>query len=167
MPEFQTKLKMTSRLKFWTPAILVAVMISIFSTRYFTGEQTARVIIPVLRWFFPHATPHLLHLMHVGIRKLAHIAEFGLFSITVFHGIRAQRSGWQLNWALSTLLIAVTYAGIDEWHQTFVPLRHATPRDVAIDALGALLAQALVWLYATRKWNFAAPSETSASAAKS
>jgi VanZ family protein len=159
-------MKITIRLKYWIPAILVATMISIFSTRYFTGEQTARVIVPVLHWLFPHAAPHLLHLMHVGIRKLAHVTEFGLFSITVFHGIRAGRAGWQSSWALGTLLIAVTYAGIDEWHQTFVPLRHATPRDVAIDAVGALLAQVLVWFYATRKWNFAAPAKTSANPAK-
>jgi len=157
---------MTKRSKYWIPAIAVAIMISIFSTRYFTGEQTARVIIPVLHWFFPSASPHLLHLMHVGIRKLAHVAEFGLFSITVFHGIRAERSGWQLNWALATLFIAVAYAGLDEWHQTFVPLRHATPRDVAIDTIGALLAQALVWLYANWKLSKAAPAGRSASAAK-
>jgi VanZ family protein len=35
-----------------------------------------------------------------------------------------------------------------EWHQSFVPLREARARDIAIDALGALLAQVLVWAYA-------------------
>jgi VanZ family protein len=46
-------------------------------------------------------------------------------------------------------VIAVTYAGLDEWHQSFVPLREARSRDVLIDATGALLAQVLVWGYAT------------------
>ena len=53
-----------------------------------------------------------------------------------------------VEWALATLVIAVAYAGFDEWHQSFVIVRHASPRDVAIDAFGALLAQGLVWAYA-------------------
>ena len=139
---------MLRRLKYWVPAILVAIMISIFSTHYFSGPQTARVIIPILHWLFPSASPHLLHLMHVGIRKAAHVIEFGTFSIAVFHGIRADRHGWKLQWAVMTLLIAVSYAGLDEWHQSFVPLREPRVRDVIIDAIGALLAQLLVWAYA-------------------
>lgn len=90
--------------------------------------------------------------MHVLIRKIAHVTEFGIFSITVFRGVRAGRNGWRARWALVTLVIAVAYAGLDEWHQSFLPLREARARDVAIDAFGALLAQALVWFYATRGW---------------
>jgi VanZ family protein len=138
---------MSSRLRYWLPAIAIAIVISLFSTHYFSGEQTARVIIPILRWLFPSASYHLLHLMHVGIRKAAHVTEFGIFSIAVFHGIRAERSGWRLKWAVITLLIAVSYAGLDEWHQSFVPLRDARFRDVLIDATGALLAQIFVWVY--------------------
>ena len=139
---------MLSGLKHWIPAICVAILISLFSTHYFSGQETARVIIPLLHWLFPAATPRMLRLLHVGIRKMAHVTEFGLFSVTVFHGIRGGRSGWHFRWALATLVIAVTYAGLDEWHQSFVPLREARARDVAIDALGALLAQVLVWAYA-------------------
>jgi len=94
--------------------------------------------------------------MHTLIRKLAHVMEFGLFSITVFYGIRGNRSGWRLKWAFYTLLIAVTYAGIDEWHQSFVPLRDPRIRDGLIDAVGALLAQVLVWMYAKLHHNFPA-----------
>jgi VanZ family protein len=50
-------------------------------------------------------------------------------------------------------MIAVAYAGLDEWHQSFVPLRAARVRDVVIDATGALLAQVLVWAYAKCKWH--------------
>lgn len=139
---------MPSRIKYWLPAIVVGILISLFSTHRFSGEQTGRVILPVLRWLFPFAGPRALHLMHTGIRKLAHIIEFGIFSITVFHGARAERHGWKLSWAVLTLLIAVTYAGLDEWHQSFVPLREPRLSDVLIDSTGALLAQVLVWVYA-------------------
>lgn len=153
-------------LLYWIPAILVAALIALFSTHYFSNQQTGRVIIPMLHWLFPAATPRTLHLVHVGIRKMAHVTEFGLFSITVFHGIRGGRAGWRLSWALATLVIAVIYAGLDEWHQSFVPLREARVRDVALDAIGAALAQTLVWFYAKWKSNFVVPTEFSADAAE-
>jgi VanZ family protein len=155
-----------SLLSYWIPAILVAILISTFSTRYFTDEQTGRVILPVLHWLFPWASHRMLHLMHAGIRKLAHVTEFGVFSAAVFRGVRCGRTGWQVRWALATLVIAAGYAGLDEWHQSFVPLRHATPRDVAIDTLGALLAQVMVWWYAMRKWPFVAPLAINVESAK-
>ena len=153
------------RLKYWIPALLVAILISTFSTHYFSDEQTGRIILPILHWLFPWATQRTLHLMHIGIRKMAHVTEFGLFSITVFHGIRGGRFGWRFKWALATLFIAVAYAGLDEWHQSFVPLREARVRDVAIDALGAVLAQTLVWFYAKCRSNIVTPPEHSADAA--
>jgi len=139
---------MAHRLTYWIPAICVAILISIFSTHYFSGAQTARVLIPILHRLFPSASFITLNRMHTGIRKLAHVVEFGAFSITVFHGVRAERHGWRLSWGILTLLIAVGYASLDEWHQSFVPLREPRFRDVLIDAMGALLAQVLVWGYA-------------------
>ncbi len=151
-----------NRLGYWIPAIVVGIMISGFSTHYFSDEHTRRILIPALHWLFPSATPRMLHLMHLGIRKLAHIVEFGAFSVTVFRSVRAGRSGWRWNWALTTLVVAVAYASLDEWHQSFVPLRQATPRDVAIDTFGALLAQGMVWWYATRKWPLVGLPQTQA-----
>jgi len=157
---------MLRQLKYWIPAISVAVVISVFSTRYFSAEQTGRVIVPILRWLFPSAGQHLLHLMHIGIRKAAHVTEFGIFSIAVFHGVRAERHGWRLDWAVLTLLIAAGYAGLDEWHQSFVPMREARLRDVLIDIFGAFLAQSLVWIYARSKWKSKATPEIPRNAAK-
>ncbi len=137
-------------------------MISSFSTHYFSDQQTSRIIVPFLHWLLPWADARLLYLMHLGIRKLAHVTEFAAFSTAVFHGIRGQRAGWRWSWALSTLLIAAAYAGLDEFHQSFVALRHSSPRDVAIDTFGALLAQAMVWLYAI--WKIA-PTEKPATLA--
>jgi VanZ family protein len=56
------------------------------------------------------------------------------------------------------LVVAAAFAVLDEWHQSFVPLRQSSPIDVAIDTFGALLAQLLVWWYAVKRWPFAAAS---------
>src|SRR5260370_17915936 len=83
---------------------------------------------------------------------MGHMVEFSGFSIVVFRGCRAGRQGWRPGWAVATLLIAVACASLDEIHQIFVPGRGPSVRDVAIDTFGALLAQAMVWLYATGIW---------------
>lgn len=137
-----------ARLKYWIPAICMAFMISGFSTHYFSGEQTSRIIVPFFHWLLPAESPQTLRLIHIAIRKGAHAGEFGVFSIALFYGVRADRSGWALRWSIIALLIALCYAGLDEWHQSFVPHRHARVADVCIDFVGALFAQAAVFIYA-------------------
>jgi VanZ family protein len=139
---------MAKRYTYWIPAIFVAALISTFSTHYFSSEETSRILTPFLHWIFPAVSAHTLSRMHTAIRKLAHVTEFGVFSIAVFHGVRGERYGWRWQWALITLIIAVSYSGLDEWHQSFVPMREARFRDVLIDSAGALMAQLFVWGYA-------------------
>ncbi|HXJ12931.1 MAG TPA: VanZ family protein [Candidatus Limnocylindrales bacterium] len=139
---------MAKRFTYWIPAICVAALISTFSSHYFSSAETSRILTPILHWIFPAASAHILSRMHTVIRKLAHVTEFAAFSIAVFHGVRGERYGWRWQWALLTLLIAVSYSGLDEWHQSFVPVRDARVRDVFIDSAGALLAQIFVWGYA-------------------
>ena len=138
---------MMRRLAYWLPAICIALMISGFSTSVFSGEHTSRIIIPLLHWLLPFASQNTLELLHSGIRKAAHITEFGMFGVAVFYGIRGECRGWRLEWAVIALLIAASYAGLDEWHQSFVPMREARIGDVLIDSTGALLAQLSIWAY--------------------
>src|SRR5258708_22526581 len=116
---------MGKHLKYWIPAICVAVLISTFSTHYFSSAETSKILIPLLHWIFQSASPHTLSRMHTAIRKLAHITEFGVFSTAVFHGVRAERSGWRWRWALTTLIIAVSYARFPECPPSFVPIRES------------------------------------------
>src|SRR5258708_35737518 len=119
---------MTQRLTYWYPAICVAILISVFSTHAFSGDQTAHIIIPILRWLLPSASLHTLRLIHFGIRKAAHITEFGVFSIAVFHGVRGGGYGWRAGSALVTRPIAISYAGLAGRVQTFFTPDEATFR---------------------------------------
>jgi VanZ like family len=51
-------------------------------------------------------------------------------------------------------------AVVDETHQTRVPGRHGSPRDVVLDSLGAMAG---VLVMRTRKWNDGADAEASGS----
>ena len=73
------------------------------------------------------------------LRKLAHVFAFGLLASTCVIAVRAQ--GVRFSAALvSAAAIALAYAIVDEYHQSFVPTRHGAIADVAIDALGIGIA---------------------------
>jgi len=70
-------------------------------------------------------------------KKLAHVTVYGILTVLLFRAVRMhiRHRGYAL---VTAVLIATLYAFSDEWHQTFVPGREGTLRDVAIDALGAV-----------------------------
>src|SRR3712207_3497591 len=68
------------------------------------------------------------------LRKIAHMAEYGLL---VFLWWRALRTVTSARAALiAAVAIGLLYAASDELHQSFVEGRHGTPVDVLIDAVG-------------------------------
>jgi VanZ family protein len=51
--------------------------------------------------------------------------------------------------AFGAIFVTVAYGASDEWHQAFVPGRHADLADLVADAAGAILAMLLAWAYAS------------------
>ena len=141
------------RIKYWLPAIVWACLISTLSTDSFSSEHTSAYILPVLRWFFPHAAPETLELMHAVIRKSAHLTEYFILSVLLMRSIRGQNRGWKLRWAIWVIVIAAGYASLDEFHQSFVPSRTASPWDALLDTVGASVAQVALWLSHLGKGN--------------
>jgi VanZ family protein len=137
--------------KNWLPAIAWAGVISSLSTDTFSSEHTSRFIIPVLRWLFPHWSNDTLELMHGIIRKSAHVTEYFIFSIFLLRALRGKNREWTLRWAVWAVVIAAGYAALDEFHQSFVPSRTASPWDALIDIVGASAAQAVLWLWHSRR----------------
>jgi len=138
-------------LNYWWPALVWAILISIFSTGTFTTENTSRVIIPVLHWLLPHATPETLSLIHHVIRKCGHFTEYFVLSLLLLHALRAGTRDFGLRCALIVILIVAGYAALDEFHQLFVPGRGAAVSDVLLDTTGGAAAQLLVALLVLRR----------------
>lgn len=134
-------------LRRWGPVILGGMAIWILSTKYFSDVQTGRVIIPALHWLFPWMSPHMLILGHKVIRKLAHVCVYFVFGVLLLRAIRGEQKGWQWGWAVAAIGIAAAYAVLDEFHQSFVPLRHPSARDVCLDTFGAVAAQLALWTH--------------------
>lgn len=118
---------------------------SIASTDTFSSEHTAHVILPLLQALLPHATAATLELIHFAIRKSAHFVEYFIFSLLLLRAVRGNRHGWMLRWALEALVMAALFSMLDEFHQSFVPSRTASPWDSLLDTTGAAFAQLAGW----------------------
>jgi hypothetical protein len=55
----------------WTPVVAWAIIIFVFSTSYFSAENTSRFIDPILRFFMPGASAVTIALAHGFVRKAA------------------------------------------------------------------------------------------------
>ncbi len=95
------------------------------------------------------ATPNLRFVQSDAIdfvvRKAGHMAAFGILAVLLWRAISYSRQGGAV--AVS-LALTILYAASDEFHQSFTAGRHASPVDVGIDSIGAVIAllALTVWL---------------------
>lgn len=86
---------------------------------------------------------------------LLHGIEYGALGLFLS---RALAGGWRGRLsgrgAVLTLLLGVLYGASDEWHQSFVPGRDSSARDVLADGAGTLLGIG-VTVVAARLWPLA------------
>lgn len=121
-------------------------MIFFFSTDVGSFPNTFRYLDPILRFIFPHMTSHTFLLLHQLIRKLAHVAEYAILSYFWFRAFNQGGRTWSPRSAVWALALSISYALLDEYHQTFVSSRTASLVDVGIDSLGAFTTQAYLFI---------------------
>jgi VanZ family protein len=82
-----------------------------------------------------------------GADKVSHMLAYGILAATVIFvfapEVRARRRVLVL---VVSLGVTTLYGVLDEYHQSFIPLRHPEVGDVAADMLGAALV-GLLWFY--------------------
>ena len=79
------------------------------------------------------------------LRKLAHVTEFAVLALLwtrALAGLLRPVARRAAPWVAAA--IALVWAAVDERHQHFVPGRVGSVRDVAIDAIGVVVAVVLV-----------------------
>jgi VanZ family protein len=140
-----------SVLKAWIAAILWLIVIAIESTTYLSSHNTSHILYPLLHFLFGVDRAHFEH-WHFYIRKGGHVFGYGMLSILLFRAWRetlpvVNGGRWTLRWATLAVLGTAVVACLDEWHQSFIPSRTGTPRDVLLDTCAGIAAQALLFLY--------------------
>lgn len=84
--------------------------------------------------------------IHFYVRKAAHMSIYFLLAITVSFPLYVYRvRGLWLMFLAG--IICVGFAGLDEYHQSFVAGRGPSLRDVGIDSIGAFIGILLVQLF--------------------
>jgi VanZ family protein len=108
-----------------------------------TRSRALTVWLPVLVWaaviFTFSSIPSLssgLGAWDTVLRKGAHITEYAILGALLYRALAREAPA---------LAAGIAYAATDELHQHFVRGRHASPVDVAIDAVGVTLGM-LVWV---------------------
>ena len=136
------------RFKYWLPVVVWMALIFLMSTNLGSAANTSRFIEPLLRWLIPHISPHTIREIHFYIRKSAHLGEYAVLGWLLWRALRQtrpvapSRTRWKI--AVAALLMSAAYAATDEFHQSFVPTRTASARDVMIDTCGALIGLCIV-----------------------
>jgi VanZ family protein len=139
-------------LKAWIALILWLIVICIESTAYLSAHNTSRILYPLLHFFFGVDHAHF-DPWHFYIRKGGHVFGYGLLSIFLFRAWRETLPAvgnphWTFRWANIAVLGTLLVASLDEWHQSFIPSRTGTPRDVLLDTCAGIGAQILIFVWA-------------------
>ena len=107
-----------------------------------TSSRALTHWLPVVLWagliFALSSIPSLgtgLGVWDTILRKGAPVTEYAILALLLVRAVSREAPA---------LALGVLYAASDELHQSFVRGRHASPVDVAIDAVGLLLG-ALAW----------------------
>ncbi len=132
---------MGSFFKYWLPVVIWLGLIFAGSTDALSAEQTSRILVPFLRWLDPQISFATIAAIHFALRKLGHLTEYAISAALLW---RALRRGTNLQAKMSILfllawLAAAIFAVTDEFYQSFVPSRTASPIDVMIDLCGAMI----------------------------
>ena len=135
-------------IEYWTPLILWLVVIFYFSTDSFAAGETSRIIVPLLRFFFPSLAPQELDFWHGVIRKFGHISEYFVLAVFTYRSLKQEPVNITQA-KLRTLSFVVLAASFDELHQRFTFFRTASPIDVGYDCFGAVSALWLITAYET------------------
>lgn len=121
-----------------------------------------------LRWFLVYHLPTILYAgLIIGLSsipylkspslkfftfdKVAHFLEYSIFAFLTFRSFSNLSVKINVNRAyLLSLLFLSLFALLDEFHQSFVPGRHADVADLLTDFLGAFLVISFLWLRGRR-----------------
>ena len=138
-------------LKYWLPLLVWLVVILIGSTALLSAEQTARFLGPFLRWLDPRIITTTIAAIHFTLRKLGHLTAYGILATLLWRALPGTLASTRsLAIASLVFMLSAFVAVSDEFHQSFVPSRTASLKDVLIDMCGALVGLTMCGLFAAR-----------------
>jgi VanZ family protein len=115
----------TKILKLWLPVIVWAGVIFSFSSMAINKDVS-------FSW------------LDFVVKKTAHVVEYFILYWLLFRASSEGNKKINKKVFVWSMIVVIFYALSDEWHQTFVPGREGTLRDVGFDTIGVLLSATLI-----------------------
>jgi VanZ family protein len=142
----RSKISWRGRLIRYGPLVVWALLIFVGSGNVLSAQRTS-ILLPIIKWLFPSASPNALAWFHFLVRKAGHLTEYAILATLAARAFRNSSHQFiQQHWFTLSLLLAMLYSLSDEFHQSFVPSRTASIHDSLIDSAGALIALTIIWL---------------------
>jgi len=125
----------------WALTLGWAALIFHLSTRTYSPDFSQVVLAGALHLLHLRISPGTFGFLHALLRKLAHVIEYAIFALFLYGPPGEQSQAlWRPRRAVICILVAAVYSLTDEFHQLFVPGRHASLLDCGLDTMGASLA---------------------------
>jgi VanZ family protein len=138
----------------WLPSVVWLAVIITESTNLGSSEHTGRILYPVFHYLFGMSLQRF-EVLHVVLRKTGHFVGYATLSILLFRSWRGTfprlSTRWCLQWATLGFVCTALVAALDEFHQSFLPSRTGTFRDVVLDSFAALVAQIVLFVILRRR----------------
>jgi VanZ family protein len=138
-----------SLLLYWLPPLIWMVFIFPANKRL-SSEYTSHLLVPIIKFFLPHAGEGTVEIVHILIRKSAHFLNYAFLTFLLLRAFRGGRKIWKWKWILSAGLVAVCYGLLDEGVQTVIPSRTGSIYDWLIDSTGVVFSLGVLSLRAWR-----------------
>jgi VanZ family protein len=141
--------KRPNLLRAWWPAVVWIGLIVLESTDSFSAQNTSSVLYVILTHIFGAIDINKFDIFHHYLRKTGHFVGYGMLGLLLLRGWWAtfrQAQNLLLRAILLSWLGTTMVAGLDEWHQTFIPSRTGTIRDVGLDTAASIVFLVVAYL---------------------
>lgn len=128
-------------IRYWLPVIAWSATILLTSSDLFSAHHSGTLFAAIFGRFLDASQ---IDTLNIVVRKILHLTGYAILGALGFRAARGDQQKFALRWAVIGVVIAVSVASIDEWHQTFIPSRGGSPLDVLLDAAGATIAQLIL-----------------------
>lgn len=136
------------RLWRYVPLLLWLMVIFNASGGRASAANTSRVFGPLLRWFFPNISEDEVYVVHVLIRKLAHLVTYAILALLAARAsLTSSQAFLRANWFTFSFALVAVWSLLDEYRQSFSSARTGTIYDSLLDIVGGGTALLLIKLW--------------------
>jgi VanZ family protein len=136
--------RLQAQLRTWLPVLACITVFAIESSSLFGADHTSPPLRRMAEALCGRGVDAHWALIHTLIRKTGHFMGYGVFSMLCFRGFWRALQGAaslllrQLRAHGLAILATFLVAGVDEFHQSFLPNRTGQFSDVMLDTCGGL-----------------------------